>query len=155
MLKADLGDFLYIIIFIVLMLAGGLEKIVKAKRQQQNTPPPQPYDDFDDVEESSQQQTPPQTLEEMVKRMLQTTETQEQAEVREAFYPEEVQSLEIIPETPDYYQPAVSQITNQSEKDTFTPAHIDEENEVMTELQEYGFDIRQAVIASEILNRKY
>ena len=149
MLKADFGDILYIIIFAVLMLAGALEKVVKAKRQQQNTPPPPPYDDFEDVEEPSSQQTPPQTLEEMLKRMMQTTETQEQ--VGEDVYSEEAQSLEIIPETPDYYQPIV---TIQPEKDTFTLAPIDENNEA-AEFQEYEFDIRQAVIASEILNRKY
>ena len=154
MLRADLGDILDISIFAVLMLAGGLEKIVKAKRQQQNTPPPQPYDDFEDVEEPSPRQSSPQTLEEMVKRMLQTTETLEHTEERT--YPEEAQSLEIIPETSviDYYQPIVSQITNQPEKDTFTFFQKDEENEV-PEFQEYEFDIRQAVIASEILNRKY
>ena len=154
MLKADLGDILYIVIFAVLMLAGALEKVVKAKRQQQNTPPPPPYDDFEDVEEPSSQQTPPQTLEEMLRRMMQTAETQEQ--IGENIYPEEAQSLEVIPETPaiSYYQSAVSQITNQPGIDTFTPAPIDENNEA-AELQEYEFDIRQAVIASEILNRKY
>ena len=149
MLKADLGDFLYIIIFIVLMLAGGLEKIVKAKRQQQNTPPPQPFDDFEDVDEPSPQQTP-QTLEDMVRRMMQTTETQKQVE--EDIYPEEAQSLEIIPETPviNYYQP----IKSQPENNIITPIQVDEKNET-TEFQEYNFDIRQAVIASEIFNRKY
>ncbi len=158
MFKADIGDFLYIIIFAILMLAGGLEKFIKAKKQQQDNPrPPQPnrpYDDFEDVEdEPAGRPSPPQTLEEMVKRMLQVPE---QREKETAKYPEEAQSLEVIPEPTkkDYYQPVrISQTMDQSEKEAFSSTLQDDEPEQAT--INFKFDIRQAVIASEILNRKY
>jgi hypothetical protein len=161
MLKADIGDILYIVIFAVLMLAGGLEKYVKAKRQQQQdrTPrPPQSRDEYVDEEEerSAPRQAPPQTLEEMLKRMLQPADTRE----REDTYPEEAQSLEVIQETParkDYYQPVVSQVSmvmNQSEKEAFAVPTLEEEKGTPG-LNEYEFDLRQAIISNEILNRKY
>jgi len=150
--KAEIGDFLYIIIFAILMLLGGLEKVMKAKRQQNMPPPPpQPYDDFEDAEEqSSSEQSPPKTLEEIMRRMMQTVETPAGQEIK-SFYPEEVQSNEVIPETSFFnYQPIVVQNTDQSEY----KAYIEEGNEVNT-YHDFEFDIRQAVIASEILNRKY
>ena len=131
------------------MILGGLEKVMKAKRQQNMPPPPpQPYDDFGDTEEqSSPEQTPPKTLEEIMRRMMQTVETQGQK--KQSF--EETQSLEDNPETPYFrYQPIVSKIENRPEKQLI----IEEEKEI-SKFQEYEFDIRQAVIASEILNRKY
>ena len=148
MLKADIGDSLYIIIFAVLMLVGLFEKVAKAKRQQQNIPPhpPQPYDDFEDVEE----QPPSQTLEEMLRRMTQTTQTHTQEEF--LGYPVGAKSSEVIPEKPNYfYEPVVSRIKTPSEEETFSSVPIEEAKEAT----EYDFDIRQAVIASEILNRKY
>jgi hypothetical protein len=145
-LKAELGDFLYIIIFVVLMFAGVLEKMLKAKKQQ--TPPPQPQDDFEDVDEQPAE-SQPQTLEDIMRRMMQTHETPPR---EEASYPEEAQSLEVIPDTPYYhYQPI---FTEPSEIEAYSPDLIEEEK-ATTELSEYQFDIRQAVIASEILNRKY
>ena len=152
MLKAEIGDFLYIIIFAVLMLLGGLEKVMKAKRQQNMPPrPPQPYDDFGDVE-SSPGQTPPQTLEEIMRRMMQTTETSGQ---EKSFYPEEAQSLEVIPDTPYFhYQPVVNPIIDQAEKEAFALGAVDDGIKE-SENRKFEFDIRQAVIANEILNRKY
>ena len=153
--KAEIGDFLYIIIFAVLMLLGGLEKVMKAKRQQNMPPrPPKPYDDFEDVEDpSSQRQAPPQTLEEMMRRMMQTVETQGRTE--EPFYPEEAQSLEVIPDTPYFhYQPVVNPIIDQAEKEAFALDTI-EDGKKASESRNFEFDIRQAVIANEILNRKY
>jgi len=165
MLKAELGDLLYYIIFAVVILAGLLEKVAKSKRQQQQAgtpPPPQPYDDFEDVEE--QRQAPPNTLEEVMKRMLETVETHKQEEA--AFYPEkaqssemdteEAQSSEYIPMSCRRYQPVEVQMLQQSEKRAYSPILIEEEK-VLPEIHEYEyeFDIRQAVISSEILNRKY
>ena len=154
--KAEIGDFLYIIIFVILMLAGVLEKMAKAKKQQQSRPPssPQPYDDFEDVDgQPVPSQAPPQTLEELMRRMMQTSE----ARVEETFtdHPEEAQSLEIIPETPYFhYKPVVCPVTDQAEKEAFSLAPSEEEIKA-SGYREYEFDIRQAVIASEILNRKY
>jgi hypothetical protein len=161
MLKADIGDILYIVIFAVLMLAGVLEKYVKAKRRQiqDHTPRSSPSRDVyeDEGEPPAPGQAPPQTLEEMLKRMLHSDETREE---KEDAYPEEAQSLEVIPEAPvrkNYYQPVVnpmSQIMSQSEKEAFAvPAP--EEEKATSGLLEYEFDIRQAIISSEILNRKY
>ena len=166
MLKAELGDILYYIIFAVVIIAGLLEKIAKNKRQQQQagTPrPSQPYDDFEDVEQPSQRQAPPKTLEEMMKRMLEGVENPQQEEA--ALYPEESQSLEVIPEkaqTSEYiplsgryfYHPEEAQIREQSEEKAFSSALMEEED-ASTEFHDYEFDIRQAVIASEILNKKY
>lgn len=125
---------------------------MKAKRQQNiPPPPPQPYDDFEDAEEQSlSEQSPPKTLEEIMRRMMQTDETQGQE--KKPFYPEEAKSYEVMPETPSllHYQPIVVKNTDQSEN----KAYIEEENEADTN-HDFEFDIRQAVIASEILNRKY
>ena len=147
-IKAEIGDFLYIIIFAILMLLGVVEKIMKAKRQQNAPPhPPHPYDDFEDVE--GKQQTPPKTLEDMMKRMLQTVETSEQEKT--ASIPEEVQSLEYIPISGrHFHHPEEIKLREQS----VNTAVILEEEETGV-FDEYVFDIRQAVIASEILNKKY
>ena len=154
MLKAELGDFLYIIIFMVLMFAGVLEKFAKAKRQQQTgTPtPPHPDDDFEDVEHHSSQ-APPQTLEDIMRRMMQTIEAPQQEMV--VSYPEETQSSEYIPLSGrHFYHPEEIRIREQSEINAFSPPPMEEQTET-SEIPEYVFDIRQAVIASEILNRKY
>jgi len=161
MLKAELGDILYYIIFAVVILAGLLEKVAKSKRKQQQDGiprPPQSHDDFEDVEE--QRQAPPNTLEEMMKRMLETVEIPKQEKV--AFYPEkaqssemdtdEAQSSEYVPESERYfYHPEEVRTRQQSRETVFSPILIEEEKD----LSEFEFDIRQAVIASEILNRKY
>ena len=154
MLKAELGDFLYIIIFAVLMLAGVFEKMAKAKRQAGTPRPPQPYDDFGNVEEQpASEQTPPQTLEEMMRRMVETINTPKQEEA--VFYPEKEQSLEVIPTSgKHFYHPEEIRIREQSERIAFSPAPIEEEKEA-SKTGGYEFDIRQAIIASEILNRKY
>ena len=157
MLKAELGDLLYYIIFAVVILAGLLEKVAKSKRQQQQAgtpPPPQPYDDFEDVEE--QRQAPPNTLEEVMKRMLETVETpkQEEATVQSfGMNTEEAQSSEHIPALGrHFFQPEEVKTRQKPEKITFSPILIEEE---LSNLPEFEFDIRRAVIASEILNRKY
>jgi len=156
MLKAELGDFLYIIIFSILMLVGVFEKLAKAKRQQQQQSqpqPPDPYDDFGDVEQPSAEQAPPQTLEDLMRRMMQTIEAPQQEEVVSS--PEEAQSLEYIPLSGrHFYHPEEIRIREQSEINAFSPPPMEEQMET-SEIFEYGFDIRQAVIASEILNRKY
>ena len=152
MLQADFGDVLYYIIFAVVIIAGIFEKSAKAKRQQQAQipAPPHPDDDFEDVEHHPSE-SPPQSLEEIMRRMMQTVEAPQPEEA--VSYTEEAQSLEVIPETPYYhYQPVVNQITNPSEM--FSPSPVEEQIET-DKLPEYEFDIRQAIIASEILNRKY
>ena len=154
MLKAELGDFLYIIIFSVVMLIGVWDKLAKAKRQQQTgTPhPPNPGDDFGDVEHHPSQ-APPQTIEEMMRRMMQTIEAPQPEET--VSYPEEAQSLEMIPSSGRYfYHPEEIQIREQSEIEAFLPPPMEEQTEAAV-FHEYDFDFRQAVIASEILNRKY
>ena len=153
MLKAEIGDFLYIIIFAILMIFGIIEKAAKAKRQQQNMPPrpPQPYDDFEEVEQ--QPSAPPQTLEEVLRRMMQTPETQKQKE-EYADNQEKAQSLEVIPAAGRYfYHPEEIKIREQSEIEAFSLVPMEMIRE--KDQHEYQFDIRQAVIASEILNRKY
>ena len=154
MLKAELGDFLYIIIFTVVMLIGVWDKLAKAKRQQQTRMPhpPHPEDDFGDVEDHPSQ-APPQTIEEMMRRMMQTIETPQQEEM--VVYPEEAQSLEMIPSSGRYfYHPEEIYIREQSEIEAFLPPPMEEQTEASS-LYEYEFDFRQAVISSEILNRKY
>jgi len=152
--KAEIGDFLYIIIFAVLMLLGGLDKVMKVKRQQNVPPqPPQPYDDFEDVEQPSLEQTPPQTLEEIMRRMMQTTEPKNQTE--KSFFPKEVQPTKVIPDAPySNYQPVLSPIIEQAEKEAFAIDSLDEGIKT-SEYRDFEFDFRQAVISSEILNRKY
>ena len=151
MLKADFGDVLYYIIFAVVILAGLLEKMAKAKRQQTGkTVPPHPDDDFEDVEQHPSE-AQPQSLEEIMRRMMQTVEAPQPEEA--VSYTEEAQSLEVIPETPYYhYQPVVNPMADPSE--TGSSSLMEEQIEAAG-FPEYEFDIRQAIIASEILNRKY
>ena len=165
MLNADFGDILYYIIFAVVILAGLLEKVAKSKRQQQQAGAPrpaQPYDDFEDAEQPARKQAPANNLEEMMRRMLEGVETPEQQKV---FYPEEAQSLEVISENAQsleyipllgrhFYDQEEARIREQSGEKNISPVMMDEENESI-EFQDIEFDFRQAVISSEILNRKY
>jgi len=141
MLKAEIGDFWTIIILAVLMFAGVFEKMLKAKRQQQAPPPPpQPYDDFEDVEEQTAQRQPPSTtLEEMMRRMMQTVEMPEQAAEKAVVQPQDIKKRE------------------QSGRIAYTPVSVVPVEEIIetADAREFHFDFRQAVIASEILNRKY
>jgi len=155
-LKAELGDFLYIIIFVVLMLAGVFEKMLKAKRQQQAPPQPQPYDDFEDVD-APQTQTPPQTLEEMMRRMMQTVEAPEQVEEKVVIH-SQAQSLEELPSAGRYFHhPEEVKKREQSGRVVYKPISVlpVEQKIESGDVPEFHFDIRQAIIASEILNRKY
>ena len=142
LLKAEIGDYLYIIIFVILMLLGSLEKIFKSKKQQNNpppTPPPHPYDDFEDVD--SEHVPAPQSIEEMMERMLQTMETQEKEQEFLNPYQEYAQKY-INNDDVQLYEPIIMESTIKEDEPTNVfPA--------------FEFDIRQAVIASEILNRKY
>ena len=152
MFQAEIGDYLYIIIFFVLMIAGVFEKMAKAKRQQNKQPlPSQPYDDFEDVEgHSEQENAPPQSLEDMLKRMMQATETQ--TNDGGVACPYETPLHKQAPDTHvSYYQPIVNPIAAPVEKDAFLPV----EEGTASESCEFEFNIRQAVIASEILNKKY
>jgi len=165
MLKAELGDFLYYIIFAVVIIAGLLEKVAKSKRQQQQAGTPQPHDEFEDVDEQpSQRQAAPQTLEDIMKRMMETIETPEPKKVSHpevvyssAMDTEEAQSSEYIP-TPGrhFHHSEEARKREKTGRISYTPIVIEEEKKV-SELPEYEFefDIRQAVISSEILNRKY
>jgi len=158
MLKAELGDFLYIIIFVILMFAGVFEKILKAKRQKQAPPPPQPYDDFEDVERHpSPTQAPPQTLDEIMRRMMQTIEAPEQVEEKLVIQ-SQAQSLEELPSSGRYFHhPEEVKKREQSGRIAYKPISVlpvEEKNETI-DVPEFHFDIRQAIIASEILNRKY
>ena len=147
MLKAEIGDYLYFIIFAIVMIIGAIDKAKKAKRQQQaNVPPrtPQSYDDFDDVDGEQHQAQPPKTMEEWMKRMLQTMEKQEP----ETVYSKPEPSFDISQRN-TYYQPIVTDNIQ-----PFTPVAAEEET--VTDINhKFEFDIRQAIIANEILNRKY
>jgi hypothetical protein len=128
------------------MLIGIVDKMQKAKRQPQTNVPriPQPDNDFEDIDG---QQQPPQTVEEFVRRMMQTVEPQESKTV----YHEPEPSPDIFQK--NYYQPIVSTNNIRYEEEAFAPA--DDEETVAGGNYEFAFDIRQAVIANEILNRKY
>jgi len=156
MIKAELGDILYYIIFAVVILAGLLEKVTKSKRQQQQagtTRPPQSYNDFEDVEQPSQR---PNTLEEMMKRMMETVETPRHEEAvfsrSSEMDTEEAKSSEYIPISGRSFNHLEEVKTRQQFGEiTFSPVLMEEE----IELSAFEFDIRKAVIANEILNRKY
>ena len=142
--RADLGDFLYIIILAVLMIVGLFEKVMKAKRPAP-PPPPHPYDDFEDLDEQeqNQQQQPqqPQTLEDLMRRMMQTqkVEVPEQKDVAPKMF------------VKDYYQPIKMENMDRQFPDVITMP----EEEGSDALLDFEFDARHAIIASEILNRKY
>ena len=135
---AEIGDFLYIIVFAILMLVGLWEKVAKAKRPPSPTPPQQqPYDEFEDVDGDQSQ---PQTLEELVRRMMQTDKTPE------------TKPISADMSVKNYYQPIVCE----TGENLFSQNEImsDDENETVNSF-DFEFDIRQAVISNEILNRKY
>jgi len=151
--KAEIGDFLYIIIFAILMILGGLEKVLKSKRQQNvpPPPPPAPYDDFDDVDE---QQERPKTLEEMMQQMMQTfDETPEPEPAPVPVYTAPVYIPEDVPKKVEY-QP-ICDTWGSVGKKQFPQDSILEEKEEIFDSQGFDFDIRNAIIASEILNRRY
>ncbi len=169
---ADLGDFLYIIIAVVLMVAGGLEKYIKAKKQQQSRPisesqnrPDAENDPFED-EDFEEEHNRPQTLEEVVKRMLQTTEKRENTKETDD-YPVEAQSLETLSEEitkgyePVKYEPIKYEsvkyepIKMTPEEKTLYSIESEETKVKVPFLDEYEFDLRKAVISQEILQRKY
>ena len=137
--KADIGDYLYIIIFAVVMLISLLKNVKKSQPQPQAPPPSQSYDDFDSVEEQ-----PPQTLEELMRRMMQAEQ------------PPKAEEQPIYSETSDkqYYQPIVCEIGGTLGNSQFSQSPIMLEEEVIETIP-FEFDIRQAVISNEILNRKY
>lgn len=154
MFKSEIGDFLYIIIAVVLMVSGGLEKYIKNKKKQDSQPlPPQPARPYyreevgdDDISEEEEDTPQPQTFEEMVKRMLQPDEYQRPTVEAVTSYPVESQSLEII--------------SGETEEDFFkknqemaSSVKIEKQEEAI--FSDAEFDLRQAVIYSEILRRKY
>jgi len=137
------------------MIAGVFEKIAKAKRQQQPPPPPS-YDDFEDVDTRTAP-PPPQTIEELMKRMMQTVETSKQESVYQTLEGEslegeslEGESLENTPAMSFFHYTPIA-TDEQSEKESLLLEPVEAENDA----SEFVFNIRQAVIASEILNRKY
>ena len=159
MFRADLGDFLYIIVVIVLVLAGSLEKFIKKKKQEsgQNTNPApmaQEYDDEDETEIIEKGFEEPKSLEDMIKRMMQSVEEQKRTIQEpeyepEPVYPVEAESLEEIPENRFVYnETTIKSRIEAPKEDVF----LESEDEGVTYSD---FDIRQAIIASEILNRKY
>jgi len=145
-IRADIGDFLYIIIFIIVALVGLFEKVAKSKRPPAPVPPPQQYDEFEDVEQD--QQAPPQTLEELMRRMMQTAE----APATETPYQEKV----TVPDAnyKSNYQPIVCDTWGALDKKQFPTEAVSNENETF-EVLDFEFDVRQAVIFNEILNKKY
>jgi hypothetical protein len=153
MFKAEIGNFLYIIIAIVVMVSGVLEKYIKNKKKEEDQSlPPQParpyYQDEvedDDISEEERHTPQPQTFEEMVKRMLQPNEYQRPT-VDAVTYPVEAQSLETI--------------SGETEEDFFrknqeTVSSVKIEKQEDAAFSDAEFDLRQAVIYSEILRRKY
>ena len=154
MFRAELSDYLYYIIFAVVMIAGIFEKMSKAKRQQQENTPrsPQPYDDFENVDDeqpATRQAQQPQTLEDMMRRVLQTMEASNNEEKVSSSYNEHVSK--VVPTTVrTAYQPLVIPSSEQAEIDAFS----DKEKETGI-FNDFEFDIRKAIIANEILNKKY
>lgn len=152
---ADLGDFLYIIIFLLLLFGGSIEKLIKNRKQQQNRIPEPQDSEFGESDAFPEPEpAQPRTLEDLVKTILQQPKEPEETE---NIYPVEAQSLEEIPVEPEYYH------TNQDKEviDAFDAGKLYSlsDNELddkdKSSQEEYEFDIRKAVIASEILNRKY
>jgi hypothetical protein len=147
MLKAEIGDYLYYIIFAIVMIIGAIDKMQKAKRQQQANSPrvPQANDDFDDIEEGQRQTAPPQTMEDLMRRMLQTVETPKPESTEDVF-------------RSNTYREAVSLEAAGRDNIRYIPIAVEEETVKDDDHEvevEFKFDIRQAVIANEILNRKY
>jgi hypothetical protein len=168
MTTAGIGNILYIIIALVLIFGGGIEKYLKAKKQQVEPQPDSPEPEWD-VEETNPQ---PATLEDTLKRwMTQNEET--------AAYDEEAQSLETIPDNPPEYEPQYEALQRDNMKSTMHEGALDDiDSDPITNnitdifatdifatditvaaapalAESLDFDIRKAVIASEILNRKY
>lgn len=155
---ADFGDILYIIIFLLLLFGGSIEKFIRnKKRQDTQIPEPQDTEFGEDDPLTETEQSRPKTFEEMVKAILQPEPEPlyEPEEVER--YPVEAESLEEIPAVSAYLQ----NVENQSEVEVLD---MEESHPISdskagngdeTSRGKYEFDIRQAIIASEILNRKY
>ncbi|MDR3094821.1 MAG: hypothetical protein LBU62_09320 [Bacteroidales bacterium] len=146
-MKADASVVVYIIVAVLALLGSGIEKWLKAKRAQQQHPA---IPDHDAEEEDMPEQQP--SLKDIIRQLTQEAEAMSEPEPQ--YEPEfelepakvEYQPLEIIPTEPEYLVSHTFDLpdfvhVDTSEKEKIPETHI--------------FNIRQAVIASEILNRKY
>ncbi|MDR0712864.1 MAG: hypothetical protein LBF89_01170 [Bacteroidales bacterium] len=139
--KAELGNIIYIIIILLALFGGIFEKLLKAKkseeiRRQQTASPSAELPETEEVVGNA---------EEIISGWLETRipDEAETEETTAPFY----ETLETIPDEPEHmikekrygYQPisAVATVVESPEE------------------EKYVFDVREAIIANEILNRKY
>ncbi|MDR1671890.1 MAG: hypothetical protein LBS09_00250 [Bacteroidales bacterium] len=159
-MKADTGTISYIIIALIAILGGILEKYLKAKKQQEMKRQ-QPFPD--DVEEAGTVTEFPSGRQ--VMRQEESYEGYETFEAEEAELYETVmphaESPATVPEVSEYAVSSntvfVASILNEQERAFYAIPAGAEANagENVAPEGSYDFDIRQAVIANEILNRKY
>jgi hypothetical protein len=150
-MKADASIIVYIIVAVLALFGSGIEKYLKAKKAQQQ-PPVVPANDteFEDVPDEPAGQP---SLKDIIRQLTQEAEEipQWKPDAEPELEPEPVrvqyQSLEIIPEEPEYM------VSHSIDLPEFI--HVDTAaEEKITPTVPRTFNIREAVIASEILNRK-
>lgn len=152
-MKADASIVVYIIVAVLALFGSGIEKYLKAKKAQQQRPVvPANDEEFEDIPDETGEQQP--TLKDIIRQLTQEAEAMPASKPK--YEPEfeleptkvQYQSLEIIPTEPEYM------VSHTFDLPDFV--HVDtSEEEKITEKVPYTFNIREAVIASEILNRKY
>jgi hypothetical protein len=169
-MKADTSTILYIIIALIAILGGSVEKYIKAKKQEEmkrRQPSPDDAKEPGTVENESEEV--PKTMEEVLRRWV--TQHEEAEATEETFETEEAKSYETdIPyEGPPTsvlenlkYTDVRASILSEEERALYAVAPVETEtgesanaNANVVFGESYHFDIRQAIIASEILNRKY
>lgn len=156
---ADLGDFLYIIIFLLLMFAGTIEKFIRGKKQQNQPPHAEglPYEDGEEHPETVVPEPKPfegKSFEEVVKSILRGEEHDDSSQETVIPQPEKTWMDEMPEEVTRDYQPINHELISSIEEDEIYVS--DEIKNVQKEEKEtFDFDLREAIIASEILLRKY
>jgi hypothetical protein len=145
MLKAELGDFLYYIIVVIVILASIIEKASKAKKKRQAELPA----DMPELAEEAYNEAQPQSLEDVMRRMFeQQVETQQVETATVAVPKKKKKKAESQNYRKDYYQPVVYQPI------TVATTEMDDTHNV-ADYPSFEFDLRQAIISNEILNKKY
>jgi hypothetical protein len=137
-MTAGASTILYIIIGLLVLFGNGIEKYLKSKKAQQSRPAiPGNDTEFEETSETGENNPQHPIFEELVRELAQMSKPEpEPIEVRD-------QPLEVIPDKPEYL---VSRLLNMPGTAPTIPEVVPDP---------YKFNIREAVIASEILNRKY
>ncbi|MDR1865088.1 MAG: hypothetical protein LBR08_05890 [Bacteroidales bacterium] len=140
MMTSGIDDFLYIIIGLIVIFGGSIEKYIRAKKQQETVRPAVAPENGQ--EDDSEAFSPP-------------PDTEEATTSFEEFVPR-YEALEIRANEPEYTTPRQNDdIQSRMQEEALHSIGAKTGAYSLNSSDTTGFDLRQAIIAAEILNRKY